>query len=104
MALVLALADDGAHPPGGTQGAGKHVDVVAPSRGQRQEVPLGLLAGRVLDLDGRASLDTLARLAVWAQQVPPNLVGEPLVAPLVPEIADLVVESTGPDVGVLLEP
>ena len=69
-----------------------------------EPVPLDLLAGGMVDLDGVSSLHASTRLAVRAQAPYPDLADEARVAERVAEGDDLVIERTGPHVAVVGEP
>ena len=69
-----------------------------------EPVPLDLLAGGMVDLDGVSALHPPTRLAVRAQTTDPDLADEARVAERVAEGDDLVIERTGPDVAVVGEP
>ena len=101
----MALGKHAPDAPRVGQRAEKHIGRPAP-RGVAtfEPVPLDLLAGGMVDLDGVSALHPPARLAVRAQAPEPDLAHEARVAERVAERDDLVIEGTGPDVAVVGEP
>jgi hypothetical protein len=96
--LILAVAEDPAHPPAVGQGTDQQVGGLPPGRREVEEVPLDLLSRQVVDLDRRPAPDPGTGLAVRPQLAAPDRLGETGVGPGVPEPADLVPERRRPDV------
>jgi hypothetical protein len=105
MGLVERLGQHAADAPRVGQRAEKHIRGAAPGRVSPFEpVPLDLLAGGMVDLDGVSALHPPTRLAVGAQPAGPDLADEARIAECVAERDDLVIEGAGPHVAVLREP
>ena len=105
MGLVHLLGQHAAHLARVRQRAQQHVGRRSPrSVAALEPVPLDLLAGRMVDLDGVAALDARAGFAVRPEPGQPHLADEARVAQRIAEPADLVIEGRGPDVRVVDEP
>ena len=105
MGLVEGLGQHAPDAPRVRERAEEHVGRCSP-RGVApfEPVPLDLLAGGMVDLDGVSSLHAPTRLAVRAQAPHPDLADEARVAERVAEGDDLVIEGAGPHVAVVGEP
>src|SRR5205823_3955631 len=103
MWLVGVAGEHPADAAGVRERAEQYVGHPAPRRPAMEPVPLGLVAGRVLDLDRLPAAHSRAGLAVGPQPGETNLPGEAHVRALVAEDRDLVEQGGGPDVGVVSE-
>ena len=104
MGLVFGLGEHAAELPRARKRAEQQMGVVVPgSLGQLVPVPLDLLAGRVLDLDGGPSLHPGTRLAVRAQRMSTKTPSEARIGELEPKRTDLVIEGRGPHMRVLAQ-
>ena len=105
MGLVGGGTDDAAGAARARQRTEQHVGGPAPGGLTALEpVPLDLVAGRVLDLDGVPAGHARARLAVGPQADQADLASEGGIAAGVTELADLVEKRARPYVRVVDEP
>ena len=105
VGLVHLFGQHAAHLARVRQRAQQHVGRRSPRRvAPLEPVPLDLLARRMIDLDGVASLDPRAGLAVRPESGQAHLAGKGWVAQGIAQPPDLVIESGRPHVRVVDEP
>ncbi len=105
MRLILRLRDPGAEPARMRQRPHQHMRLGTPRRGrQLQPVPLHLGTRGMSDVGRGAALHPGARFTMRPQPALPQLTGERLIRPLIPQGDHFVEQGRRPHVTVVRQP